>query len=385
MPKIAGAMEEFMEEANKSLVDAHYALVSFRDKPYSYLGDPYEDYCYREETSLESDVTKLSATYEALDGNYGADEPEASLEALIDAMVSRTLGWRSESSKVLILNTDATPHDPNDYIIYNGVYDPSWPIASPVPPPQYMPVYPNDPDNYSSDILCKEYEYPDYAQAANVTQTYGAKVLFILPSDVSSTVVNKWQEINKVLEQPDHYVLQMDVDQPDATVKQLLELLPELLSSSCSTPTPETTAAPVTEAETTAETEEGKTMPATDPVQLTTQEVALETTQEVALETTQEVALETTQEVALETTQEVALETTEPETTEEQQETTPDTTTAECRTTTTTPGECRPTETTACQVATTYECKPQTVPGECEDRPANADHQVIKLILLPSN
>jgi hypothetical protein len=297
----------------------------------------------------------------------------------VDATVSRSLGWRSESSKVLVINTDATPHDPDDYIIYNGVYDPSWPIASPVPPPTYMPVYPDDPQHYSSDNLCTGYEYPSYEQAARVAHTYQAKVLFILPSDATTKVSEKWQEINGVFEQPSDYVITMDFDEPSAAVQKLLDLLPELLTSACSTPSPQFTTEPTTN----DTTQEEKTIPVTQ------QSTAQETTQE-ATETAQETTPEESSTGDSDTTTTTGdSETTT--TTGESETTTTTTTTAECRPTTTTdecrpptttPGECRPTETTTCKIATTYECQPQTIPNECEDHPANADSPLIKLILL---
>lgn len=103
---IKTTMAEFAESIDRQGVRARVALVEYRDR----LIDE-ETVVHRFAGQVfTNDPSLFSSTIEPVAAQGGGDEPESTLDALMTAL---GLPFREDSSKVLVLITDAPPHIPD--------------------------------------------------------------------------------------------------------------------------------------------------------------------------------------------------------------------------------------------------------------------------------
>lgn len=91
-----------------------FGSSSFVDKPISPFGAAGE-WVYRTELSLTNNITALTNTYNNMIIRYGADEPEAQAESLMQLALHATdVGFRPDSARFVVLFTDAPFHIAGD-------------------------------------------------------------------------------------------------------------------------------------------------------------------------------------------------------------------------------------------------------------------------------
>ena len=95
--------------------DADFAVASFIDKPTGAFGAA-GDYVYQTHLGISSDNASVISAINALGTRSGADAEEAQLEGLLQtALRLGELGYRTGSTKVVMLSTDAGYHEAGDF------------------------------------------------------------------------------------------------------------------------------------------------------------------------------------------------------------------------------------------------------------------------------
>jgi Ca2+-binding RTX toxin-like protein len=111
---VRGLVPQIVTALRAVQVDSHFGVTSFVDKPVSPFGAPGE-WVYNLELGLTADVGALTSTYNGLAIRYGADEPEAQIENLMQvALHAVETGFRLDSARFAILFTDAPYHKAGD-------------------------------------------------------------------------------------------------------------------------------------------------------------------------------------------------------------------------------------------------------------------------------
>ncbi len=94
--------------------DAEFGVSTFRDKPIGSFGG-VGDWVYQQSLGLSTSTAALTAAYNAMVANNGADAPEAQIEALMQLALHTTdVGFRATSARFVVLFTDATFHQAGD-------------------------------------------------------------------------------------------------------------------------------------------------------------------------------------------------------------------------------------------------------------------------------
>ncbi len=107
VPQIVSALQAV--QAN-----SQFGVSSFVDKGVAPFGAAGE-WVYQQELGLTSNATLLSNTYNGLTIRYGADEPEAQIESLMQLGLHQAeAGFRDGSARFVILFTDAPFHQAGD-------------------------------------------------------------------------------------------------------------------------------------------------------------------------------------------------------------------------------------------------------------------------------
>ena len=143
--------------------DVQFGVSSFVDKPISPFGSSAAgDFVYQNNLALTSDVEAVKTTVDGLNIFNGADEEEAQLEALLQTSLDSSVGYRSGSSRIVFLATDADYHVAGDGL---GV----GPITRP-----------NDGDS----IIEIDEDYPDIDQVKKVIEDNDIEPVFFVTSGV---------------------------------------------------------------------------------------------------------------------------------------------------------------------------------------------------------
>ena len=102
---------QLVDNINDTFPDYRIALIDFRDHPIGDMGEPGVDYPAKLDCGFTSDRTTIINAINALSIGNGLDWPESQPDALHMALNSLT--WRDNAYKIIILITDAPPHDPD--------------------------------------------------------------------------------------------------------------------------------------------------------------------------------------------------------------------------------------------------------------------------------
>lgn len=102
---------QLVDTINDTFPDYRIALIDFRDHPIGNMGEPGVDYPAKLDCGFTSDRTTIINAINALSIGNGLDWPESQPDALHMALNSLT--WRDNAYKIIILITDAPPHDPD--------------------------------------------------------------------------------------------------------------------------------------------------------------------------------------------------------------------------------------------------------------------------------
>lgn len=114
------ATVEIVDEIDSKTSDYRVAVVSFEDFPY----EPYGcaecgDYMYHDILNFSADKSAIILAIQGLTLRDGLDWPESHYSALMHCLDKDALGgWRDSVKKVIILMSDAPPHDPEPYTDY---------------------------------------------------------------------------------------------------------------------------------------------------------------------------------------------------------------------------------------------------------------------------
>ncbi|EZG57774.1 hypothetical protein GNI_097130, partial [Gregarina niphandrodes] len=223
LPNVSKAIPTLVSSVLENNPGSHFGAVEFKDKPYRDLGEP-DDFCYRMASALTGDVATFQKAWDTLYASGGGDLPEVQLQALIDAAQDPTVGWRVidnsiqsgddvssvVGARLIVLSTDAVPHDPLDYDLYLEE-----PLPEPPLPPSFMPPFPDNSVGVTPDFQCRIYDYPSMAQAANVLKTNNVMVVFLVP-EIETDAVAKWSEFNtEYLGQPANFLQYISSDSSD--------------------------------------------------------------------------------------------------------------------------------------------------------------------------
>ncbi|MGZ8407923.1 MAG: VWA domain-containing protein [Caulobacteraceae bacterium] len=95
--------------------DVRFGLGSFMDKPHPVFGTR-NTYVYKNHLNLTRQIAALTAAVRGLRVVSGGDHPEAQYEALIEMVANaRSIGFRNEARRFVVLLTDAGPHVAGDW------------------------------------------------------------------------------------------------------------------------------------------------------------------------------------------------------------------------------------------------------------------------------
>ena len=137
--------------------DVNFGIASFIDKPVSPFGAS-SDYVYQQELGLTTDITAVQTTVNSLTIGSGADGPEAQLEALMHTALDSSLGYRTGSSRIVVLATDAPYHQAGDGLVASSITNP------------------NDRDN----IVEADEDYPNISQVKTAIENNGIFPVFLV-------------------------------------------------------------------------------------------------------------------------------------------------------------------------------------------------------------
>lgn len=111
---VRGLVPQIVSALQAVQVDSRFGVTSFVDKPVSPFGATGE-WVYDLELGLTANAAALASTYNALAIRYGADEPEAQIECLMQvALHTVETGFRPDAARFVVLFTDAPYHKAGD-------------------------------------------------------------------------------------------------------------------------------------------------------------------------------------------------------------------------------------------------------------------------------
>ncbi|VGO17178.1 Microbial collagenase [Pontiella desulfatans] len=117
---VKAAANEIITQIATDIPEFRIAVVDYRDFPVSPYGGS-TDYEYRDVLPFTTDQAAAVAAINSIGTGGGADWPESAYAALMHCIDSTSLGgWRPEgmSKRVMIIMTDAPPHDPEPFTGY---------------------------------------------------------------------------------------------------------------------------------------------------------------------------------------------------------------------------------------------------------------------------
>lgn len=95
--------------------NADFAVASFIDKPTGSFA-AFGEYVYQTHLSLSSNNASVIAAINSLTTRNGLDEPEAQIEALMQAALrTAELGYRPDTKRIVMLSTDSSFHQAGDF------------------------------------------------------------------------------------------------------------------------------------------------------------------------------------------------------------------------------------------------------------------------------
>jgi hypothetical protein len=89
----------------------------------NYKDFPYDTYAFNHQQSLTSDTSAVQTAIDNWFAGGGADGPEAQFYALTEIANTPAIGWRSESTKIVVWFGDAPAHDPVPMAATGYTYD----------------------------------------------------------------------------------------------------------------------------------------------------------------------------------------------------------------------------------------------------------------------
>lgn len=270
LPLVLKQLPTMVSEIQSGFPGSKFAVAEFKDKPY-YPWGIADDFCYKlGYGGFTDDIEIFSYAYSLLYASGGADLPEATYQALINAALDVSAGWRplaqpgttagdgEAGARTIILSTDALPHLPMDALKYNATLYPE--IPRNLPPSRGLAG--------GADIKqgCLFEDYPSPAQAKEALAAANVRLIILTPED-DPAVVAGWKWVNEELlgQHPDFYQI-IKSDSSDL-LEGALNALKKVTEIECEkiTTTPAPTTAPTTS--TTATTKPPRT---TAPTGLTT-------------------------------------------------------------------------------------------------------------------
>ena len=114
LPRFQAQARELASAVRGIDPESRFAVASFVDRPVSPYGSP-GDYLYQPELALTDSIPAFEGAIAALDIKSGNDYPESQFVGLWRAANGYGLNLRENSQKIILLATDAPPHDAGDY------------------------------------------------------------------------------------------------------------------------------------------------------------------------------------------------------------------------------------------------------------------------------
>ena len=112
---VSGLADDLVAAVTGLATDVELGLASFIDKPTSPFGSS-SDHEYQTELALTSDYDAWKVALDDLVLGSGSDGPESQLTGLMQvALRTAEVGWSSDALKVVVLATDAVPHEAGDF------------------------------------------------------------------------------------------------------------------------------------------------------------------------------------------------------------------------------------------------------------------------------
>jgi Thrombospondin type 3 repeat len=98
-----------MDETSRRLPDARFGLATVGDYPI-FMGTP-DDVPWQLVQPLTADRAAVRSALEGVEVHGGGDFPEAYGRALYESDVNRSIGWRQDAQRVVVIVGDEMPHD----------------------------------------------------------------------------------------------------------------------------------------------------------------------------------------------------------------------------------------------------------------------------------
>ncbi|NEQ96427.1 MAG: hypothetical protein F6K30_06840 [Cyanothece sp. SIO2G6] len=169
LPVLQSLAEPLVETLLSDDDTAQVAVASFIDKPQSPFGSP-GDFVYTTDLSLTDSADDVLAALNGLSTSSGADVPEAQLEALLQvALRGEELGYRDDSTRFVLLSTDAPFHVAGDGLF--GF------------PPITLP-------NNGDAIVDPDEDYPSFDLLRTVLEENNVVPIFAVTPDVTTDYEN---------------------------------------------------------------------------------------------------------------------------------------------------------------------------------------------------
>ncbi len=111
---VRSLVPQIVDAVHAVQANSTFGVSSFIDKPLAPFGATGE-WVFRQELAQTTDALALASTYASMSILYGADEPEAQIEGLMQlALHEAELGFRADSARFVVLFTDAPYHMAGD-------------------------------------------------------------------------------------------------------------------------------------------------------------------------------------------------------------------------------------------------------------------------------
>ena len=111
---VRSLVPQIVDAVHAVQANSTFGVSSFVDKPVSPFGSTGE-WVFRQELTQTTDALALAASYASMSILYGADEPEAQIEGLMQlALHEAELGFRADSARFVVIFTDAPYHMAGD-------------------------------------------------------------------------------------------------------------------------------------------------------------------------------------------------------------------------------------------------------------------------------
>ncbi|ODN00557.1 Integrin beta-PS [Orchesella cincta] len=226
---VSAQAEDLVKELQKITKDVRLGFGSFIDKPVlpfvssSQLrgdndgqGKVYEKpYGFRNGLSLTDNISKFRETVTNAKISRNLDEPEGTLDALMQAITCvKEIGWRNDSRKLIVVATDGPFHIAGDGKI-GGIVRPN-----------DMRCHMENGEYTHSTIL----DYPSIGEINAVILKHQVYVIFAVSSGQGSHVDRVYKELQKHIKQSTHEQLNKD----SSNVKEKIRRKYEEISSTVS-------------------------------------------------------------------------------------------------------------------------------------------------------